>query len=158
MKENTFDVPAYKFFVLKIADGIREHNYNHYHSFTSTGTHYSPVTFIPFENVDGLEVDELRRLIGTNEVFILGATYCELNSTMGPISKFGNTIEIYFGKDFLDHKKNMTIDAICAEAMEEKYVTRNDREKRMYRCFFERYQDKSYKKTKERIRKIEMRK
>ena len=54
MKENTFDVPAYKFFVLKIADGIQEHNYNHYpypyhyHSFTSTGAHCSPVAFIPW--------------------------------------------------------------------------------------------------------------
>lgn len=41
--------------------------------------------------------------------------------------------------------------------MEEHYVDSDDSTRRMYRCFFERYQDKSYEKTLDRVRKLAFR-
>ena len=74
MKENTFDVPAYKFFVLKTNDNRRTHNIDYYNSLISMSTPTpSDITLIPFENVDGLEIAEIRDLIGTNEVFVFGS-------------------------------------------------------------------------------------
>lgn len=56
-----------------------------------------------------------------------------------------------------DVRRDMTIDKIIEYSLERDYVTQDDRVKRVFRCFFEWYLDGSYKKTKERICKLEMR-
>ena len=65
---------------------------------------------------------------------------------------------LYIDEVMLDKNSEKTIDKLYEEYMEENYIRSDDYTKRMYRCFFERYQDGSYEKTKERIKRLEMRK
>ena len=58
--------------------------------------------------------------------------------------------------DYLDEHREETIDKLLEELMERYYMQVDDISKRMYRCFFERYQDGSYEKTKERVKRLEM--
>ncbi len=156
MKENTFDVPAYKFFVFKTNDSLRTHSIFYYNSLISASTSIPrDVTLIPFENVDGLEISEIRDLIGTDEVFVFGSLYYERWSNGNRyIDNIANIKPIYLSKEYLDNRKDKTIDKVCEEYMEEHYVDSNDSTRRMYRCFFERYQDKNYEKTLDRVRKL----
>ena len=159
MKENTFDVPAYKFFVLKTNDSRRTHNIDYYNSLISMSTPTpSDITLIPFENVDGLEISEIRDLIGTNEVFVFGSLYYERwNNSNNHIDNIANIKPIYLSKEYLDNRKDKTIDKVCEEYMEDHYVDSSDSTRRMYRCFFERYQDKNYEKTLDRVRNLAFR-
>ena len=51
MRENTFDVPAYKVFAWKINDGKKYHSYDEYnYSISNTNNR---IIFFPFENIDG---------------------------------------------------------------------------------------------------------
>ena len=43
------------------------------------------------------------------------------------------------------------IDKIFEELMERDYMISDEYTKRIYRCFFQRYQDASFQKTKERV-------
>ena len=157
MKENTFDIPAYKFFAMKINDGRVSHTSDHY-NFLITNNYMDNSILIPFENIDGLDVEEMRTLLQTDEIVILGTTHYEGKCSDDPLYVLDNTGILYFPREYLDERKNMSIDKICEEYMEEDYMNNNEPMKRMYRCFFERYQDGSYEKTKERIKKLEMRK
>lgn len=56
MKENTFDVPAYKFFAWKINDRLESHTYDEYKFSISNN---KSMIIIPFENIDGLKVQEV---------------------------------------------------------------------------------------------------
>ena len=62
----------------------------------------------------------------------------------------------YFYPNYLDKNRESTIDKLLEEYMEKRYILQDEDTKRLYRCFFERYQDGSYLKTKERIKKLEM--
>lgn len=155
MKENTFDVPAYKFFVLKIDDGIKIHSVDDYKPFIYARPIDNYVT-IPFDDVDGLEVEEIRDLIRTDDIVIFGAISYKLDRGDIPKIYMAYINALYFDKEYLDDKSDMTIDKIVEKFMEERYKTSDDRTKRVYRCFFERYQDGSYEKTKERIKRLEI--
>ena len=48
------------------------------------------------------------------------------------------------------------IDKVVEKHFEEKYDQVLEKEKRIYQSFFERYQDGSYLKTKERIKRLEI--
>lgn len=153
MRENTFDVPAYKFFVLKPHDNIRIRGIDAYNDFFHQRSFF-PATPIPFEDIDGLEVDEVRDVLGTDEICVFSAVCWKDDSTL----HLWGINPLYFSKKCLDSNKDMTIDALCEQAMADLYMASNDKTQRIYRCFFERYQYKSYEKTKEKIRMIETRK
>ena len=163
MRENTFDIPAYKFFVMKIIDGRSSHDINYY-NFLIENNFAHNVVLIPFENVDGLEVKEVKKLVGTKEIVIVGGMYYnDANDIIHCDDKEGissmnicNFNVIYFDKKFLNRNYNKSIDKICEKYMEKKYEKSNSYSKRMYRCFFERYQDGSYEETKKRIKRLEI--
>ena len=163
MKENTFDVPAYKFFAMKINDGRVSHTSDDY-KFLITNNYTDNIILIPFENIDGLKVEEVRSLLTTKEVFIFGTMYYESINFIKNYDKLNKPIglcgvkALYFDEVMLNKNSEKTIDKLYEEYMEENYVSSSDDTKRMYRCFFERYQDGSYEKTKERIKRLEMRK
>lgn len=156
MKENTFDVPAYKFFAWKIDDGQVSHTLDDYKFlFDNDGSMIS----IPFENIDGLKVVEVQTLLSTSEIVISGGSYYSLNyGKNGTFGKFDIVNLFYFHSDYLNEHREETIDKLLEKLMEREYVSIDESIKRMHRCFFERYQDGSYEKTKERIKKLEMRK
>ena len=70
MKENTYDVPAYKFFIVKIHDGKREHSVNEYTY--SLQNNPNCILRIPFEDVDGLTIHEVKGLLDTSDIALLG--------------------------------------------------------------------------------------
>ena len=134
MRENTFDVPAYKFFILKINDGLKMHSYSYYQSLISRGFQ-GKHTLIPFENIDGLEVGEMRNLIKISEILILGATYYEECTNNCYIHNLANINTLYFSSECLDDKKNLTIDKICEERMEQEYLRSDDYTKKCIDAF-----------------------
>lgn len=161
MRENTFDVPAYKFFVVKIDDDRDFHELDDY-EFLLNNNLLNNIKFIPFENIDGLEVEIVKRILKTKEIFLLGAIVCKKIKTATYFDKQKETNDfydykaVYFDESQLDKNYKKTVDKLWEEYMERNYLTSDDYTKRMYRCFFERYQDGSYEKTKERIRKLEI--
>lgn len=165
MRENTFDVPAYKFFTVKINDGRSFHTFTDYKTvLNKNNIKKNDILLIPFESIDGLKVEEVRELLGTKELFLLGTTYYKAANFIERSEKISqpatvcNFKGVYFEDTFLNENCKKTIDKLYEEHMEEAYLTSNENTKRMYRCFFERYQDGSYEKTKERIKRLEMRK
>ncbi len=150
MKENTFDVPAYKFLVVKIGDGKKSHTYDEYQEYIRT---YNVCIYFPFENIDGLEVEEVRHLLGTKEIMIVAATSYN-NDNYDDINIDINTV-YYLPENFLNDKNMERIDKVIEENMSENYMSYPDFQKKIVRCFFERYLDGSYRKTKKRIRKLE---
>ena len=155
MRDNTFDVPAYKFFAWKINDGQKYHTYDDYnYSISNTNNR---IIFFPFENIDGLKIQEVQSLLSTSEIVIAGSLYCHFNYGEGRDSyNFDKANWFYFDPNYLKEHRDETIDKLLEECMERDYMSKDEYTKRMYRCFFERYQDGSYEKTKERIKKIEM--
>lgn len=148
MRENTFDVPAYKFLVLKIDDGKKSHTYDEYREYLQSYINYNNYRiYIPFENIDGLAVKEVRGLLKTKEIMIV--TAIDFNNSIGIVNSY------YLPEEFLDDKEMERIDKVIEENMSEDYINYDDFHKKIARCFFERYQDISYKKTKKRIRKLE---
>ena len=155
MKENTFDVPAYKFLAVKINDGIESHTCDEYKF--SISNNNSSMIIIPFENVDGLKVQEVQSLLSTSEIIISASSYYSFNYDKGNVShNLDSSNWFYFDSDYLDEHREETIDKLLEELMERYYMQVDDISKRMYRCFFERYQDGSYEKTKERVKRLEM--
>ena len=154
MRENTFDVPAYKFFAWKINDGRKSHTYDEYELLISNN---KSMIAIPFENIDGLKVEEIQSLLSTSDIVISGSSYYSFNYGNGSVSNHLDNVNwFYFGPNYLNEHREETIDKLLEELMERVYMSKDEYTKRMYRCFFERYQDGSYEKTKERIKKLEM--
>ena len=149
MKENTFDVPAYHFYILKKTTIKKEKEVRPQVFYVDKQV---KKTLIPFENVDGLLVNEVKQILGVKTIIIA----CTVNN--GSDEVIISEYHIFNDEVMLDKNSKKTIDKLCEEYMEEKYINSDENTKRMYRCFFERYQDGSYEKTKERIKKLEMRK
>ena len=146
MKENTYDVPAYKFFIVKINDGKREHSVNEYTYLLQNNP--KPCLPIPFEDVDGLTINEVKEFIHINDTVLLG---CISYKDEYGILRSNRATAIFV--DFKDDnmKDEDTIDKVFEWQIEKYYMEVDDTAKRMFRCYFERYQDKSYEKTRQRI-------
>ncbi len=151
MKENTYDVPAYKFFIVKIVDGKREHSKNEYTYLLQNNP--NQCFLIPFEDVDGLTIHEVKGLLHTSDTSLFGCTAYKNEYGM-----FQSSAEIAIYVDFKDVniKEDDTIDKAFEWQIEKIYMEENEQTKRMLRCYFERYQDKSYEKTRQRILSLMM--
>ena len=161
MRENTFDIPAYKFFAMKINDGRVSHTIDDYKFLIDNGFSNN-IMLIPFENIDGLEVQLVRGLLKTKDLFLLGTMYYKPINFIKNYDEINQPVNIcdiravYFDKMDLDKNCQKTVDKLWEEYMEENYISSDDYTKRMYRCFFERYQDGSYEETKKRIKRLEI--
>lgn len=77
MKENTYDVPAYKFFIIKINDGKKEHSPVEYTHILYNNPNKS--LRIPFEDIDGLTIQEVKDLLHISDIVLLGCNAYEDN-------------------------------------------------------------------------------
>lgn len=162
MKENTFDVPAFKFFLIKVNDNKALHTRKEYENSLNNRNFY----MIPFENIDGLRVEEACDLLGINDFLLIGTMYYKSSNNF--LYSVANTLKysedmgicsfrgIYLDECFLKTRLKKRIDKIFEELMERDYMISDEYTKRIYRCFFERYQDGSFQKTKERVKKLEI--
>ncbi len=146
MRENTFDIPSVKFCIgySSVPYGKRIAKINEVSS------------LVPFEDVDGLTIDDILNTIqkGEFDFFAISLTKSIVNENYD----IGYLVREKFDGDSLQTQKSERIDKVIEKIFEEKYSQVDEQEQRIYRCFFERYQDGSYEKTKERIKRLEMRK
>lgn len=160
MKENTFDIPAYKVAIVLVQN---ERNIPHESEDYEQAIAEERVIYVPFEDVDGLSVKEVKSWLGINEVML--QFYLQYNATSIRPSIIGQQLGIhkgtnfkswfYIGEELLDERNDMTIDKALQQTMEELYFEMNDEQKRCIHCFFERYQDKTYAKTKAHIKRLQ---
>ena len=168
MKKKTYDIPAYKVGIIKITNGNEgKHSRDDYSDAAKNGD----VMVIPFEDIDGLEVQEVQQLIKTKELmvqFYYGYTGWKINAS--PFSTYGHykndrnnamsstkgifTLYLYIDEETLEKNKTTPVDQVVEHVLEDFYTNFTDAEKKCACCFFERYQDKDYKLTNQRVKKL----
>ena len=151
MKENTFDIPAVKFCIIS-----KRSSKNELIAMCEHCLGYGDISLIPFETVDGLMIEDVLKILKTNDFAIVAVA--NLEALIGKQRRVGSLLCEVFDENFLKPLKEERIDKLVEKHFEEKYNQVDEKEKRIYQSFFERYQDGSYEKTKERIKKLEMRK
>ena len=155
MKKQTYDVPAYKVGIVQIKNSDPSVSYSpdEYESAISEKRAF----LIPFEAVDGLECQEVQKFLKVKDVML--EFYADFNSKGldGFLEKRHIRFETWFyiAGDWLEENKTTPIDQVVETALEEFYEEMDPLQKRCAHCFFERYQDKSYELTKERIKRLE---
>lgn len=157
MKSNTYDISTYKFYAVK-SDC----------SYASFGLHANEEAInreeyqlIPYEELDGLTFDDLSDIGFTSSVFI--ACFCDFPSIntkkyRAPIFYVDGSEKersIYEARTNYRALMDRPIDEVVTEALEERYKSASDYEKRIYNCFFERYRDLSHQDTEARIKRLE---
>ena len=159
MKKNTYDVPGYKVGIIVIPNSPeKEHEIEDYQKSIDE----KKAIIVPFEDVDGLFVNDVLSLLQTKSIFVqFYSQYQNLdlkNHNQMSLSigrKFG--VYIFIG-NILEENLTMPIDELVGDTIEELYDTLDDEQKRYAHCFFERYQDKNYKATKKRIKRLQRKK
>lgn len=150
MKNNTFDIPTYRFYIVRHEDSAYNiTGISSYKNSIESGRY----SIIPYEEVSGLTFKDLKDIGLKGEVFI--ACFCDFNS----INKKRYRIPIFYAPhEVCRELDDEVIDDIVIESLEQKYNAASDYEKRIYNCFFERHQDLSHEHTVERINKIKSKK
>lgn len=156
-KKKTYDVPAYKVGILVIRG---EDNINHTIKDYQRAIAEKKITIVPFEDVDGLTISEVQELLKTKEIML--QFYHQYQTWM---LYSNNRVDlnqgiylksyIYVGDDILEENLLKPIDQVIENTIEELYDTFDSDQRRAAHCFFERYQDKKYKLTKQRIKRLQ---
>lgn len=147
MKSNTFDIPTYRFYIVRHENGAYNiTGISSYKDSIERGTYST----IPYEEVSGLTFKDLKDIGLKGEVFI--ACFCDFNS----INKKRYRIPLFYAPhEICRELDDKVIDDVVIESLEQKYNAASTYEKRIYNCFFERHQDLSHEHTVERIKKLE---
>ncbi len=159
----TFDIPAYKFAILKVTGSYKNqidlysHNLEKVEKITNQAIENNFVELIPFEYVDGLTVEETQQVLKLTSP-ILTCCYVEYSSiTAGDDTKqrIINILHtLVLSKEETGNNPTTKIDELIEKSWEKIYSVVNDKAKRIIRCFFERYQDASHQETVERVKKL----
>ena len=155
MKKKTYDVPAYKVGLILI-EGERniEHSKEDYELAIKTQREI----VVPFEDVDGLSVREVQALLSTKEIYL--CFYYRFQSESLKNNRMAQNEAGIFKvgvhiSEFKEETLDKPIDEVIENTLEDMYDILEPEQKRFAYCFFERYQDKNYKKTKKRIKRLE---
>lgn len=149
MKDNTFNVPAYNFSIIimnqpAIQKEVNECEYNR-------AMKQDAVSIIPFDNVDGLTVEETLKTLQRDDF----AVCCTANwKTQTGINQVTLLDTLIFPSSVLRKSLTVSIDQLVENNYERRYMEAKESTRRIYRCFFERYQDNNHQETKERVKKI----
>ena len=97
-------------------------------------------------------MSEIQQFIKLKEVHFIAYQYYEIM----PMQKceYNIIVQAYLDEQMLNREPQTTIDQAIERTLEENYNRFDSREKRVCHCFFERYQDKEYELTNERIKKL----
>lgn len=154
MKRDNFDIPSYKFYFVRNETSFPIiTKYGYQELLLQKEKKYS---LIPYEEVEGLLFDDIVDIF-KSEIFL--GCFCEFES----IGKRTYRLPIFLASMYslnesdVDFYKitNKPVDEVITKHLEQKYAQASDYEKRIYRCFFERYQDLSHNATVERVKRIE---
>ena len=155
MRENTFDIPAVQFYV---SNGMTDCTSELYPRAKGELGNDPTKIAVPFEAVDGLVVKEILDYL-ENYSFIRSGISISALSVSDSLKGDKVYIPLLFEKiNTYGYAEiyNMRVDKVIERYFEEKYNQSNEITKRIYRCFFERYQDGSYEETKKRIKRLEI--
>ena len=155
MRENTFDIPAVQFYV---SNGMTDCTSELYPRAKGELGNDPTKIAVPFEAVDCLVVKEVLDYL-ENYSFIRSGISISALSVSDSLKGDKVYIPLLFEKiNAYGYAEiyNMRVDKVIERYFEEKYNQSNEITKRIYRCFFERYQDGSYEETKKRIKRLEI--
>lgn len=152
MKKQTYDVPAYKFGIAKISCSQKGESYSVQDY--QYALQNARCAVIPFENVDGLTMEEIKDFIGIKELHFLSYMRYE-DQTADIKENYFVMMQVYVDEQLLNKNSNTPIDQIIEKTLEDNYDKFDYRQKKACCCFFERYQDREYELTKERIKRLE---
>lgn len=159
MKLDTFNVPAYKFALVRIGNGKVPKNMERedrlrllereLDSFEGTFV-LNGIQLLPFEDVDGLTYNEVFDILNTDYNEMIFICY------YGGISAVPNSRKRIFSLYICEDEENINkpLDKLIEKLLEEKYINSSVLEKQAIRCFFERYQDKTHQDTIARVKKL----
>lgn len=138
MLPNTYDVPAYKFALVKFDDDILEKNMDVNYCANYVVNNHNDCHFIPFESFDGLTIEELKTLFRQNHNNFYFVCYSSFGYEESNGAKvFKNTI--LFSLLNTGCRESQTIDEIIRNYMLGTYLNQNAQTQRVFRCFLERY-------------------
>jgi len=152
MLPNTFDVPAYKFALVKFDGDILSKCNNNY-EFLSKFIIDNPSLchFISFENFDGLTVEELIKLFCQEHSNFYFIGYTSLSYDIGNGNK-ATCNNILLNLALLDLGNDVRIDEFIKNYMIGNYKAYNEQVQRIFRCFLERYCYRNQEEVSEIIR------
>lgn len=165
--ENSFDIPAYNFGILKFNDAYKrllKKNGNDgdfiqgciKEATESYGSYGSYIDIIPFEYIDGLTLEEVKTFLNLDGPIVLSCyAYCKSFNSAGVQNKFSLLHNFIFLENKVNENLSEQIDKMMEELCEEHYANSSTKLKRVLRCFLERYQDNSHQDTFMRIKKLE---
>lgn len=160
MKPDTFNIPAYQFVLLNIGETLLDDAKTITPSMVENTIRYvdqcGAIATIPFEYVDGLTISEIRQYTNIKGPIILMCFVGHENFI--PYGKWKNSLHImYLDNIYTSKNKDKPIDQAFEEAFEQNYALQETSPilKKVARCFFERYQDKSHEQTVDRIKRLE---
>ena len=139
MKDNSYDIPAMKFYVL-----LPEYRNFDIEKCDDEGGLYS---CIPFEDFDGLRVKEIQSICEVSSFAVASAIAYKKPNGIEFITFINKVI---FPKESLMGQEEMRIDKLFEQALEQNLD--NDNVEKTYACFLERYQKKEYQEIKQLLK------
>lgn len=158
MKDNTYVIPAIKFYILKgpedlddtLSDEIVDYEFDRMMK-------KGEPTIIPFSNVDGLTVFEMATSLRIDKHFaIAAANVCEEKSVTDSGIKIDKVFSFFDLVRFslTDDKMDVPVDKMFETYIEGVYSSASDKQKRIYHSFLEEYRYQNYEMTKAKIKEI----
>lgn len=152
MKDKTYIIPAIDFYVL-----IPENTLGTPDEICNNVSNGRYKVMIPFEKVDGLLLGELMEIPLFADGFVISA----INHIDIKENDTDYKIKSTYANFFIQNKSDIpkialdkTIDKVIEESYESVYTKVNERKRQIFNSFFQKYQDGSYKKTKERVKRL----
>lgn len=163
--KEAFNIPAYKYGLIK----LKEH-YNEMLSLNANNAESiqrilkrvvgdGEISIIPFADVDGLTIDEIQKTLNVRGPLVMACySECNIYSTGADTRTMYLLHTFTIAGEVIEEYKDNPYDQVIEKILEDLYPNAEKNVKRMIRCFFERYQDKTHQNTVERIQKINIRK
>lgn len=155
MKQNSYDVPAYKFGIFKFKNtyGGNGKRPTSKQLQDALGSQSDNLDFIPFDNVDGLMINEVEECLNTKDILFVMYTQSSVNTPYGREDNLRTYFQIYMNLD----EEEGTIEEALGATLAGGYCNELDKptSQRAVKCFFERYLDYSPRKTKKRIKYLD---
>ncbi len=151
MKPNNYDIPGYKFFLVKpvrkyTAEEDTIKRFSSICEVLEQDNSYNSYRLIPFEEVDGLTISDLDSIVG-GKIFI--ACYVSIPSLNESFYHSAILYRVFSDTDFGRKVKETTvIDEYVTQKIQEKYDSASNLERRVYDCFLTRYGSEAYVKQK----------
>lgn len=157
MYKDSYDIPAYKFALIRSKSSELETIESNINDFKNTRV-------FSFDDLDGLTIREIDKMIYLNDLkFICYYSVDELKFSLNQILNWSksnlnyhylfSTIKYVLDLNDLE-ASDKRIDEVIEEKLMAAYPSASFEEKKIFNCFFERYQDRTHEDTVQRVYKM----